>query len=75
MECIFQEAARGRPAPTVLLVDVEITATLVVAGIEIVDRRNVALGRGLAERIGAVPAHPRRLDAPFAARSMGRTIP
>ena len=63
----LEEAARRRPAPPALLVDVEIAAALVVAGVEIVGFRDAGLLRGLAERVEDVPAHARILDPPFAA--------
>ena len=63
----LEKAARRRPAPSHLLVDVKIAATFVVAGIEIVGFRNAGLRRRFPERIGDVPAQPRIFDAPFAA--------
>src|SRR6185437_7129998 len=66
MQRRFEKAARRRPAPPALLIDVEIADALVVAGIEIVYRRNAVLDRGLAKSIEDIPAQARLLDPPFA---------
>ena len=63
----LEKAARRRPAPPALLVDVEDARALVVAGVEIGDRLDAGLAGGVAESVEDVPAHARRLDAPFAA--------
>src|SRR6185369_8756642 len=63
----LEKAARRRPAPPALLVDVEDARALVVAGVEIGDRLDAGLAGGVTESVEDVPAHPRRLDAPFAA--------
>src|SRR5262249_5574257 len=63
----LEEAARRRPAPPALLVDVEIAGALIVAAIEIVDRFDAVLLGRLAECIEQLPLHARRLDAPFPA--------
>ena len=63
----LEKAARRRPAPAELLVDVIGRRAFVVAGVEIVDALDAGLlGRG-AERVEQVPAHARMLDPPFAA--------
>src|SRR5690606_39124941 len=62
-----QEAARRAPAAAALLVDVEIAATLVAAGVEILAARNAGAFGGLDEGIEHPPAQARLLDAPFAA--------
>ena len=62
----LEKAARRRPAPAALLVDVEIAGAFVVAGVEIVDLDAGLLGR-VAEGVEQVPAHARMLDPPFAA--------
>src|SRR5262249_41989443 len=70
----FEKTARRRPAPPALLVDVKIRAAFVIAAVEVLDRRDADLrGRG-ANRVGEVPADARRLDAPFAARRVARTL-
>ena len=66
----LEKAARRRPAPPALLVDMEDARALVVAGVEIGDRLDAGLAGGVAERVEDVPAHARRLDAPFAADRM-----
>ena len=63
----LEEAARRRPAPSALLVDVEIAGAFVVAGVEVVDRLNAVLRRRLAPDVDDVPAQARKFDAPFAA--------
>ncbi len=63
----LEKAARRRPAPAALLVDVVGAGAFVVAGVEIVDPLDAGLLGGGAERIEQVPAHPRMLDPPFAA--------
>ena len=52
----------------------EIGAALVVAAVEILDRRDAHLRGGGAHRVGEVPADARRLDAPFAAGRVVRTV-
>ena len=71
----LEKAARRRPPPAALLVDVEIARALVVAGVEIADRLDARLGGGGAKRIEQRPAHPRRLDPPFAARAVAVARP
>ena len=66
----LEEAARRRPAPAALLVDVVGARALVVAGVEIVDPLDAGLLGGHAERIEQIPAHARMLDPPFAADRM-----
>ncbi len=63
----LEESARRRPAPAALLVDVEIAGAFVVAGVEVVDRRDAVLRRRLAPDVDDVPAQAREFDAPFAA--------
>ena len=63
----LEKAARRRPAPPAMLVDVERARALVVAGIEIRDAPDAGLLGRLAERIEDVPAHPRRRDPQLAA--------
>src|SRR6185436_15882567 len=63
----LQKAARGRPAPAELLVDVVRRRALVVAGVEILDALDAGLHRRFAERVEQIPAHARMLDPPFAA--------
>ncbi len=67
----LEEAARRRPAPAALLVDVEIAGAFIVAGIEIGDRLDAVLRRRLAPGVEDVPAQARKFDAPFAA---GRVV-
>src|SRR5262249_44464235 len=61
----LEKAARRRPAPPALLVDVEDATALVVAGVEVGNALDAGLFRRDAERIEDVPAHTRRLDAQF----------
>ena len=66
----LEEAARRRPAPAALLVDVEIAHALIVAGVEVGDFPDAHVLRGFADRIEDGPGQPRRLDAPAAAGAM-----
>ena len=63
----LEEAARRRPAPAELLVDVIGRRALVVAGVEIDDALDAGLLRRRAEGVEQIPAHARMLDPPFAA--------
>ena len=63
----LEKAARRRPAPAALLVDVVGAGAFVVAGVEVVDPLDAGLLGGRAERVEQIPAHPRMLDPPFAA--------
>src|SRR5215475_8463535 len=63
----LEEAARRRPAPPTLLVDVEGARALVVAAVEIIDALDAGLLRCVADRGKQVPAHARSFDAPLAA--------
>ncbi len=63
----LEEAARRRPAPAALLVDVERARALVVTGIEVGDALDARLLGGRTEIVEDWPMHARRLDAPFAA--------
>ena len=63
----LEKAARRRPAPSALLVDVKIADALVVAGIEVRNLADAHFLRGIADRVENVPGQPRRLDAPAAA--------
>src|SRR5581483_5882867 len=63
----LEKAARRRPAPPTLLVDVEITGAFVVAGVEIHDFRDAVLRRRLAPGVDDVPTGARIFDAPLAA--------
>ena len=63
----LEKAARRRPAPAELLVDVVGRRALVVAGVEIVDALDAGLLGRRAERVEQIPAHARMLDPPFAA--------
>lgn len=67
LQCGLEEAARRGPAPAALLVDVEITRALVVAGVEIRDALDAHLLCGIADCVENGPGQPRRLDAPAAA--------
>src|SRR5688572_16002033 len=62
-----QESVGRAPAPAALLVHLEVGAAEVVAAVEYLDRRDAALGRGLAPGVDDVPAHARILDAHLAA--------
>src|SRR5665647_589356 len=55
MQHWLEKAARGGPAPAKLLVDVEIADAFVVAGVEIVHRRNAILDRCGAEGVENFP--------------------
>ena len=66
LERRLEKSARRRPAPPPLLVDVEGAATLVVAGVEVLNRFDAGLRRGGAERVKQIPAHARRLNEQFA---------
>jgi hypothetical protein len=63
----FKEPARRRPAPPALLVDVEIAGARVVAGVEVLHRRNAVLRRRLAPDVDDIPANAGKFDAPFTA--------
>ena len=63
----LQKAARRRPAPSALLVDVEIADALIVAGVEIGNSSDAHFLRGIADRVENGPGQPRRLDPPAAA--------
>ena len=63
----LEEAARRRPAPAALLVDVEIAGAFIVAGVEIGNALDAHFLGGVADRVENVPGQPRRLDAPAAA--------
>ena len=63
----LEEAARRRPAPAALLVDVEIADAFIVAGVEIGNAPDAHFLGGVADRVENVPGQPRRLDAPAAA--------
>src|SRR5262249_1802912 len=67
-----QEGVSSIPAHAALLVDLEISATEVVAAVGILDRRNADGGRGGTERIEDVPRKALFLDAPFVARPVQR---
>src|SRR5215218_8899082 len=69
-----EEATRRRPAAAALLRHLVIGRALVVAGIEIVDRRDAGLCRRLAKRLQEVPPHALALDAAFAAGAMGSAL-
>src|SRR5262249_30504625 len=66
----LEKAGRRRPAPTAPLVDVKHAAAFVIAGVEIRNRLDAGLCCRGAKGIENVPAHARRLDAPFAADAM-----
>src|SRR5262249_8371445 len=70
----LQKAARRRPSSPALLVDMEITNPLVIAGVEVLDRGNAVLIRRLAKRLENLPAHTRIFDAPFAAHRVMITL-
>ena len=63
----LEKAARRRPAPAALLVDVEIADAFIVAGVEIGNAADAHLLGGVADRVENVPGQPRRLDPPAAA--------
>ena len=65
-----QKGFRGVPAPTVLLIDLEVPHAFIAAAIEIAAARNTGLRCGLRERIENVPAQPLLLDSPLAAGRM-----
>ena len=66
----LEKAARGRPAPAALLVDVEIADAFIVAGVEIRNPPDAHFLGGIADRIENVPGQPRRFDPPAAAGAM-----
>ncbi len=66
----FQKPPRGGPAPSALLVDVEIADAFIVAGVEIGDPPNPHLLGGIADGVQNFPGQPRRLDPPAAAGAM-----
>jgi hypothetical protein len=66
----FEKTTRGRPAAAAFLVDVEVANPLVVAGIEILDRRDAILVRRGTECVKNLPRKARILDPPFAAGCM-----
>src|SRR5262249_47745261 len=75
MEHRLKEAARRRPAPAALLVDVEDALSLVVAAVEARNPLDAGLFGCGAEVVENVPAHARRLDPPFAAGGVRRARP
>ena len=70
----LQKAARRAVAAAVFLVDVEIGAAVVVAGVEILDAGNTGLFGGIDEAVEQIPLYARRFDAPFAAGLMEAAI-
>ena len=67
LQCGLQKTARGRPAASALLVDVEIADALIVAGVEIRNSSDPHFFRGIADRVQNGPGQPRRFDPPAAA--------
>ncbi|MNE12633.1 hypothetical protein D3C76_395340 [compost metagenome] len=65
-----QESFGSVPAHTTALVDLKISTTLVVAGVEIVDLANTTLLGGITESIKDRPAVALALDPPFALRAV-----
>ena len=63
----LQKAARRRPAPSALLVDVEVADAFIIAGVEIGNAADAHLFGGVADRVENIPGQPRRLDPPAAA--------
>ena len=70
----LEEAARRRPAPSALLVDMEIADAFIVAGIEVGNFLDAHFLRGLADRIEDFPGQPWGLDTPAAAGAMMRAV-
>src|SRR5262249_26469977 len=66
----LEKPARRRPSASTLLIDVEVTDTLVVAGVEILDGGIAVLVRRRAECVKVSPVQPRMLAPPFAAARM-----
>src|SRR5262245_41698377 len=66
----LQESACGRPASAAFLVHVKIANAFVIAGIEILDRRDSVLVCCSAERVENLPVETRVLHAPLAADAM-----
>src|SRR6266851_4261892 len=67
LQCGFQKTSRRRPAASALLVDMEITDALIVAGIEIRNFPDTDFFRGIADRVQDGPGQPRGFDPPAAA--------
>ena len=67
-----EKAARRAPAAAAPLVDVEIAAAFIAAGVEIGAGGNAGAGRGFDEGIEHLPAQARLLDAPLAPCPMQR---
>src|SRR5215213_6584389 len=61
-----EKAAGGRPAPSVLLVDMEVRNAFVAACVEVAHAGNAGFDSGLNEGIEDLPPHAGLLDAPFA---------
>src|SRR3546814_9885624 len=64
------ERLGARPAQAAPLVHLEIAAALVVAAVEVLGRRDAALGRRCAKGIEDLPRQALRLDAPLAAAAV-----
>src|SRR6185295_8703379 len=70
MQHRLQKSARGTPTPPAFLIDVEVTASLIVAAIEIFDFRNAGFSRRIAYGFNQFPFHARKFDPPLAANRM-----
>ncbi len=70
----LQEASRGRPAASALLVDVEIADALIVAGVEIRNFADTHFFRRIADRVQNGPGQPRRFDPPTAAGAVMHAV-
>ena len=75
LEHRLEKPSRSGPASPALLIDMKDAAALVVAGVEIGDRLDARVLRGGAKRIEDIPAHARRVDPPFPARSVRLAFP
>lgn len=66
-QCRLQKTARRGPAPAALLIDVEVSDALVVAGVEIRRFADSHFMRGLGNCIKHLPGQSRGFDPPAAA--------
>ena len=69
-----QESFGRVPAKAFFLIHLEITHTFVVAGVEVVSRRNAGLLRRQREGVQNVPAQALLFHAPFAADFLGQAL-
>src|SRR5450631_616779 len=67
MQNWLQEAARRRPAEATLLINVEVTHSRIVPGIEIRRHRNTHFDGGLRHPVEDIPSYSRPLHAPLTA--------